>query len=65
MIHVLGPALFLYVPDHHGVVIRPADDVLAVRLVRHRVHFVRVPRQRALLLVAQTQHVSTSLHSSK
>ena len=60
MIHVLGPALFLYVPDHHGVVIRPTDDVLAVRLVRRRVHFVRVPRQRAFLLIARTQHAYTA-----
>ena len=40
----------LRIPDFHGPVIRPADNVLAVRRVRHRGHIVRVPRQRALLL---------------
>ena len=40
----------LRIPDLHGVVKRPADDVLAVRRVRHRGHPERVPRQRALLL---------------
>ena len=40
----------LRIPDLHGVVKRPADDVLAVRRVRYRVNGARVPRQRALLL---------------
>ena len=41
-------------------VIRPADDVLAVRRVRHRGHSVRVPRQRALLLMDQTRRSEQS-----
>ena len=40
------------VPDLDSLVIGPADDVLAVRRVRHRVHFSRVPPQRALLPTA-------------
>ena len=36
------------VPDLHGLVTRPAGDVLAVWRVRHRGHQSRVPRQRAL-----------------
>ena len=42
----------LRIPDLHGVVIRPADDLLAVRRVRHRAHPLRVPPQRALLPTA-------------
>jgi len=42
----------LRIPDLHGVVKRPADDVLAVRRVRYRVNGARVPRQRALLPTA-------------
>ena len=50
----------LRIPDLHGLVKRPADDVLAVRRVRHRVHPVRVPRQRALLLMDQTRRSAQS-----
>ena len=40
----------LRIPDLHGVVKRPADDVLAVRRVRYRVNGARVPRHRALIV---------------
>ena len=46
MTHLLAR---LRIPDLHGLVTRPADDVLAVRRVGHRAHPARVPRQRALL----------------
>ena len=51
------------VPDLHGPVIRPADDVLAVGRVSHRFHIVRVPRQRALLLIDQSR-TSPSVHAA-
>ena len=50
------------VPDRDSLVIGPADDVLAVRRVRHRGHFSRVPRQCAQLLIDQTR---TSEHSTQ
>jgi hypothetical protein len=53
----------LRIPDLHGVVKRPADDVLAVRRVRYRVNGARVPRQRALLLMDQTL-TSASVHAA-
>ena len=51
------------VPDLHGLVISPAGDVLAVWRVRHRGHTARVPRQRALLLMAQPR-TSASVHAA-
>jgi len=53
----------LRIPDLHGVVKRPADDVLAVRRVRYRVNGARVPRQRALLLMDQTR-TSAPVHAA-
>ena len=51
------------VPDLDSLVPRRADDVLAVRRVRHREHIARVPRQRALLLIDQTQR-SEPVHAA-
>jgi hypothetical protein len=51
------------IPDLDSVVIGTAQDVLAVGRVRHRVYFIRVPRQRALLLTAQP-HTSAPVHAA-
>ena len=48
--------------DKHRAVLAAADDVLAVQRVRHRPHGSRVPRQRALLPMDQTQR---SEHSTQ
>ena len=44
----------LRIPDLHGAVPRPADDVLAVWRVRHRLHRAQVPRHRALIIDLKT-----------
>ena len=51
------------VPDLDSLVTGSADDVLAVRRVRHRAHRFRVPRQRALLLMDQPR-TSASVHAA-
>ena len=57
------PVPVALVPDLDSLVIGPADDVLAVRRVRHRAHIFRVPRQRALLLMDQIRR-SASVHAA-
>ena len=48
------------VADKHRAVTAAADDLQAVIAELNASHYARVPRQRALLLVAQTRRLEQS-----
>ena len=51
------------VADKHRAVVAAADDLQAVVAELNAGHYARVPRQRALLLMAQTR-TSASVHAA-